>query len=304
MITPPRLKKGDKIAIVAPARKIPRKDLEDAVKAFESWGLVPVFGKNLFKEDNQYSGTDAERLADLQEMCDDPEIKAVMCARGGYGTLRIHDGLSLKGLKRNPKWVIGFSDITALLVKLYNAGMESLHAPMCVSWDGHTADGDAIEYLRKILIDGGEITYSYTPDRQDITRPGRAEGRLLGGNLSLLSQFLGTETDFDTKNTLFFFEDLAEYLYHIDRMMVHLKRGGKFERPAALIVGGMSDMLDNTIPFGKTPEEIIWDAVKDKPYPVCYGFPTGHWPKNYPLIVGREAELRVTHSLVELKFQA
>lgn len=301
MIRPPALRPGDKIAIVAPARSFTLARLEPCLNSLKQWGFEPVFGPNLFSQQHQYAGTDAQRLSDLQWALDDPAIKAVLCARGGYGTLRILDGLDLKGIKKHPKWVIGFSDITALLVRLYNEGIQSLHAPMSISFDGSTGDERSIHALRLILETGKGPGIHYTPEREELIKPGKAKGRLLGGNLSILSQLLGTPTDFKTAHTLFFLEDLSEYLYHIDRMMVHLKRAGKMEKLAGLMVGGMTEMKDNDTPFGKDAEQIVLEAAAEG-YPICTGFPVGHWPQNMPLIVGAEAELEVTHTSVTLSY--
>lgn len=301
MIRPPSLSKGDRVAIVAPARSISPTRLMLAIDQLKGWGYEPVLGPNLYQESNQYAGTDAQRLADLQWAFDDPSIKAVLCARGGYGTLRILDGLDLRGIKKHPKWVIGFSDITALLVRLYNEGIQSIHAPMGISFDGSTGDVEAIYQLGRMLKYGFGGKIHYTPEREELIRPGKVKGRLLGGNLSILSQLLGTSTDFKTTHTLFFLEDLSEYLYHIDRMMIHLKRAGKMDRLAGLMIGGMTEMKDNDTPFGKDAEQIVVDAAIGE-YPICTGFPVGHWPQNYPLILGAEAELEVTHTSVTLNF--
>lgn len=302
MIRPPHLKPGDRVAIIAPARKIAEKELEACFAVLDHWQLKPVLGPSLYAIDHQYAGSDTLRLQDLQWALDAPDIQAVLCARGGYGTLRIVDQLDLKGIKKHPKWVIGFSDLTALLVRLYQAGIESIHGPMGISFAGATANTQAVEWLGRLLRVPGEMTYSFTPPREDLIRPGQASGRLLGGNLSILSQLLGTPTDFDTRNTLFFLEDLSEYLYHIDRMMVHLARGGKLERLAGLMVGGMTEMKDNEQAFGKDAESIVAEHAAGQ-YPLCTGFPVGHWPQNFPLVIGRHAELSVTHSAVSLQFE-
>ncbi len=302
MITPPKLKAGDKVAMVATARKVEPAQVELCVKALQAWGLEVVLGQNLWQVDRQFAGTDEQRAADLQSMVDREDISAILFARGGYGTLRILDRVDLKGLKRHPKWLIGFSDLTVLLARCAEEGIESIHGPMGVSWDGHTANPTAIEHLRKLLMEPGTATYSCIPQRPDLLRTGSAEGRLIGGNLSLLSQLMGTPTDFDTQGCILFLEDLDEYLYHLDRMMVHLRRGGKLEKLAGLVLGGFTELKDNPTPFGKTAEEIIADAVRGYQYPVVFGFPVGHWPENYPLPVGRKATLGVSHTKAELKF--
>ncbi|MEM7039251.1 MAG: LD-carboxypeptidase [Bacteroidota bacterium] len=301
MRIPPPLKAGEKIGIVSTARKISREDLEPCLQSLRSWGLEPVLGKNLFKIDHQYAGTDAERAADLQEMINRPDISGILCARGGYGTLRIIDAIDLKPLRKNPKWIAGFSDVTTLTMAAYNAGVATIHGPMGISWNGATGDEQSRDYLRQMLM-GPPPEYAYAPTRQDLTRTGIARGPLIGGNLSMLSQLLGTDTDFKTKGCILFLEDLDEYLYHIDRMVVHLRRGGKFSQLAGLVVGAFTDLKDNSTPFGKTAEEIIFDAAADFDYPVCFDFPVGHAPQNYPLLHGVDATLRVSHTRVELAF--
>jgi muramoyltetrapeptide carboxypeptidase len=302
MIRPPHLKPGDRVALVAPARKITEKELEACFAILDHWQLKPVLAPHLYAQNNQFAGADAQRLQDLQWALDAPDIQAVLCARGGYGTLRLLDQLDLKGIKKHPKWVIGFSDLTALLVRLFQEGIESIHGPMGISFAGATANAQAVDHLGRILMQKGQMEYGYTPLREDLIRPGHAHGKLLGGNLSILSQLLGTETDFDTRNTLFFLEDLSEYLYHIDRMMVHLKRGRKLERLGGCIVGGMTEMKDNEQSYGKDAESIVAEHAHGD-YPFCTGFPVGHWPENYPLVVGREAYLSITHTSVTLQFE-
>jgi muramoyltetrapeptide carboxypeptidase len=298
---PPPLRSGDKIGIISTARKISRKDLQPALDSLTEWGLKPVLGKNLFATDHQYAGTDAQRTADLQAMLDNPEIKAILCARGGYGTLRIIDEVDLRGLKKDPKWIVGFSDVTTLTMACYNLGIATIHGPMAISWNGATGDENSRNYLRQMLF--GELpVYTATPLDHDLVRTGSGEGRLIGGNLSMLSQLIGTPTDFDTKGCVLFLEDLDEYLYHLDRMIVHLRRAGKFDRLAGLIVGGFSDLKDNDTPFGKTYGEIIAEAVSGYDYPVAFDFPVGHSPLNYPLIHGAKVRLEVSHTRSELRF--
>ncbi|HHG86437.1 MAG TPA: LD-carboxypeptidase [Bacteroidetes bacterium] len=298
---PSALKAGDKVGILSTARKISVEQLQPALDALREWGLEPVLGQHLFAEDHQYAGTDGERRADLQMMIEDRTIRAILCARGGYGTLRIIDGVDLRPLRRNPKWIVGFSDVTTLTMACYNAGVASIHGPMAVSWNGKTGDVQSREYLRQMLF-GKLPNYSCMPARTDLVRTGVGEGRLIGGNLSMLSQLLGTETDFDTRGCILFIEDLDEYLYHLDRMVVHLQRGGKFERLAGLIVGGFTDVHDNDTPFGKTVEEIIADATAGHAYPICFDFPVGHWPQNYPLLHGARVRLEVSHTRADLHF--
>lgn len=286
-IQPEFLKKGDKIGIVACARKISKEELQPAIDIFQNWGLEVVLGKNIFNADNQFSGTDEERAADLQNMLNDTSIKAVISARGGYGTVRIIDKLDFSTFKKHPKWIIGYSDITVLHSHIHNMGIQTLHATMPINFK---VNEEATETLRKALF-GEEIHYSF--ESHALNKNGKAEGILVGGNLSLLYALCGSNSDIDTKRKILFIEDLDEYLYHIDRMMMNLKRSGKLSELAGLIVGGMSDMKDNAIPFGKTAEAIILDAVKEYKYPVCFHFPCGHIDRNLAIILGRKVELEV-----------
>lgn len=296
------LKPGDKVGIISPARKITPEEMAPAIASLQEWGLVPVLGKHVYQVFRQFAGMDLERIADVKQMVDHPEIKAILFSRGGYGCLRIVDQVHFSRLKHHPKWLIGFSDLTAFSAALLREGVASIHGPMGISWNGKTSDAVARGYLRQLLM--GDIpTYEYAPAYAELLRTGKATGRLVGGNLSILSQLVGTPHDIDTDGCILFIEDIDEYLYHIDRMMVHLKRSGKLRSLAGLIVGGFSDMKDNETPFGATVEEIVLDAVGDASYPVCFGFPTGHCPTNYPLVVGAKATLNVSHSLVELRME-
>lgn len=294
-IQPPYLKKGDTIGIIACARKISREEISPAVEILKSWGLEVIQSKNLFNADHQFSGTDAERTKDLQTMLDDASVKAVISARGGYGTMRIIDKINFEKFKKNPKWIVGYSDITVLHSHIHTLGFETLHATMPINF---TKNEDALESLRKALF-GENINYEIEP--HPLNRKGIAVGELIGGNLSLLYALTGSISDIDTTGKILFIEDLDEYLYHIDRMMMNLKRSRKLSRLAGLVVGGMTDMKDNTIPFGKTAEEIILDSVKEYNYPVCCNFPAGHVDKNVALYLGRKAKLEVTET-VKLSF--
>lgn len=287
LIQPAYLKKGDKIAIVASARKISIQELQPAIDIFKIWGLEVLLGKNLFKCDNQFSGTDEERAADLQTALDDDSVKAIISARGGYGTMRIIDKIDFTKFKNHPKWIIGYSDITVLHSHIHNFGIQTLHATMPINFSINT---EAIETLRKSLF-GEKMNYEI--EKNSLNRNGIAEGELVGGNLSLLYALTGSSSSIHTKGKILFIEDLDEYLYHIDRMMVSLKRYGKLSDLAGLIVGGMTDMKDNQIPFGKTAEEIILDAVKEYNYPVCFNFPAGHIDRNLAMTFGRKMKLVV-----------
>ena len=292
------LKPADKVAIISTARKVTEAELSAAVQVLQSWGLNVVFGPNLFAEENQFAGSDAQRLSDLNWALSHPNLKAVFFARGGYGTTRILDLADFSAFQQNPKWLIGFSDITAVHGLVNNLGIETIHAPMPFQF-GKEGIGEALESLRKVLF-GEEIVY-YAP-AHEFNRAGTAKGKLIGGNLSMLVHMVGTKSEVETAGAILFLEDLDEYLYHIDRMLVQLKRAGKLHNLAGLLVGHMSDMKDNTIPFGMTAYEIIRHQTSEFTYPVCFGFPVGHELQNLALVCGREAELVVSEEEVELRY--
>ena len=289
------LKAGDRVAIAATARKVSPQEMEPAIKLLQHWGLEVVIPQGLYAEDHQMAGTDSHRAALLQNLIDDNEIKAILCARGGYGTVRILDKLNLTVLEQHPKWIIGYSDVTALHSHIHTLlGMETLHATMPINspLDATAVPYPATDSLRQALF-AGSCQYNLQCSTT-LLRPGKAEGVVVGGNLSVLYSIMGSPSDIDTAGKILFIEDLDEYLYHIDRMMMCLKRSGKLDNLSALIVGGMSDMHDNAIPFGKTAEEIIWDAVKEYDYPVCMGMPFGHiGMENLALTLGRQTKLNI-----------
>ncbi len=298
MKTPKPLKKGDKIGLVSTARKISRNELETALQVFEDWGLQCVFAPHLFATHHQFAGTDEQRLADLQGFIDEPEIKAIICARGGYGTVRIIDELNFLALAENPKWIVGYSDVTVLLNKLKKLGLESIHGSMPINFAQNSKK--SLESLRNALF-GKRIAYEVAP--HPFNRKGNTLGRLTGGNLSILYSQTGSPTGLSTEGEILFIEDLDEYLYHIDRMMYNLKRNGYFEKVAGIVIGSMSDMRDNAIPFGRTAEEIIRDILSPYNFPLCFGFPAGHQKDNRALIFGRRAALEVRGSSVTLSFE-
>ena len=293
---PHYLKRGDCIGIVAPARKISPEELAPAIAVLEGWGLKVKLGKNIYKSENQFSGTDEQRRSDFQDMLDDTKVKAIISARGGYGAVRIIEGLNFSSFSKQPKWIIGYSDITVFHSHMHtHYSIETLHATMPVSFN---KDTESLSLLKKALF-GEDLAYNIAT--HTLNRNGEGSGQLIGGNLSLLYALASTPSDINTDGTLLFLEDLDEYLYHIDRMMMQLKRSGKLSKLKGLVVGDFSEMKDNTIPFGKTAEEIIMDAVKEYTYPVCFGFPAGHGLKNYPLYMGRTATLSVKEK-TSLKF--
>lgn len=289
MVAPPPLIAGDKVALVASARKVSPQEMQPAIDLLTAWGFEVVKGMYLYDEENQFAGSDSQRWADLQMMLDDPSVKAILFARGGYGTVRIVDKLDFTRFIRNPKWLIGFSDITVLHSHIHqHVKCETLHAPMAINVPATPAQ--VLEKVRTLLT-GGSVTYDLGSHL--FNRIGKVKGELIGGNLSLLYALAGTPSDLHTKGKILFLEDLDEYLYHVDRMMMNLKRTGKLKGLKGLVVGGMTDMKDNAIPFGKSAEEIIYDAVKEYDFPVCFGLPAGHVTENNPLVFGRKVSLEV-----------
>ncbi len=298
MIFPPRLQPGDKIAICALARKITLVEIQPAIDILTSWSLEVVIGESLAGDFHQFAGNDELRLRDLQTMLDNPEIKAIISARGGYGTTRLLDQLNFEKFKKSPKWLIGFSDITALLCHLLSLGYAGIHSimPSLFSRQGSEA---AIESLRKVLF-GEPINYQIPA--HTFNRIGQAQGQLFGGNISLLNTIIGTASDVDYTGKILFVEEIDEYLYNLDRMLVQLKRSGKLDQLGGLIVGHMTDMRDNPVPFGKTAPEIIQEHTAAYSYPVCYNFPTGHEPHNLALICGATVQLQVTANGSQLEY--
>jgi muramoyltetrapeptide carboxypeptidase len=294
---PQSLQRGDLVAIVTTARKIDREDIQKAIELLESWGLNAVVGKTIGKADNQFGGTDADRTTDFQEAMNNDAVKAIWCARGGYGTVRIIDSLDFSKFLTNPKWVIGFSDVTALHSHLHNLGVHTIHGLMPITVESSTSE--AIDSFKKTLF-GNPLKYEVPCESKN--KYGKSTGELVGGNLSMLYSLLGSESAIKTDGKILFIEDLDEYLYHIDRMMMNLKRNGCFDNLKGLIIGGMTKMNDNTIPFGKTAEEIIIDNIKEFDFPVCFNFPAGHLKDNRALIFGRDVQFDVQKEQTTLQF--
>ncbi len=302
MLIPNFLKSGDTIAIVSTARKIAKNDVLRAIELFKGWELQVRTGKHLFCEHNQFAGNDRERAEDFQNMLDDSDVKAIICARGGYGTIKIMDFLNFEKFKKSPKWIIGYSDVTVLHSSLHQLfKIKSLHATMPLDFPKNdTSSHPSIETLKKALF-GEKLLYRFS--NHPLNKNGKVEGILTGGNLSILYSLRGTPFDINTDGKILFLEDIDEYLYHIDRMMMNLKLGGKLSRLKGLLIGGMTDMRDNQIPFGKTAEEIIYEAVKDYDYPVCFGVPAGHLQtNNQALILGGKIEITVADKYSQLEF--
>lgn len=300
MVTPPALIYGDKVGLVATARKISLKELEEGLQLIKSWGLVPVIGKTIDASDDQYAGTDTERAQDFQEMLDNPEIKAIWCARGGYGSVRIIDQIDFYKFVKYPKWIVGYSDVTVFHSHIHKIGFKTIHGTMPVSIPDNTAFAKAT--LKQALF-GEQPTINYetfhTLNRQGITK-----GTLVGGNLSMLYSMCGSNSALDTEGKILFIEDLDEYLYHVDRMVMNLKRNKMLDHLSGLIVGGMTKMHDNRIPFGKTAQEIVMDAIGECEYPVAFDFPSGHVDDNRALIMGATVTLEVTKNNCTLTYES
>lgn len=295
MIPPPYLKSSDKVGIVSTAKRCEPHEINDALAVLNNWGLEPVIGQNAFSSDGYLAGTDAERLADLQQMLDDPEIKAVFFTKGGYGTLRIIDSIDWTVFKAKPKWLVGYSDITLLHCHVHNFGIQTLHAVMLQGMPGSTPASS--ESIRMALF-GESLSYTI-PALSENKAGDTIEGTLVGGNLSMLYSVLGSVTDIDTNGKILFIEEIDEYLYHYERMLLSLKRAGKFNGLKAVIVGGMVDIKEATLPFGRDDKEITLEHFD---CPVYFGFPSGHISDNRALIMGREIRISDNGAAVNFQF--
>jgi muramoyltetrapeptide carboxypeptidase len=288
---PPYLKKGDTIGITCPAGYMAAAKAQTCIDTLQRWGFDVMVGKTLgSRSKNYFSAPDKERRDELQAMLDDENIKAILCGRGGYGVTRIIDQLDFTAFKKNPKWVIGFSDITVLQAHLYTKiKTASLHAPMASAFN----DGEN-KYIQSLhnAITGKKASYTCNP--HPFNNPGMANGELVGGNLSLLAHLTGTASDINTTNKILFLEDIGEHIYNIDRMLYQLKRSGKLDKLAGLIVGGFTDMHDTERPFGKKVNKLINEITAPFDYPVCYGFAVSHDKENYALKIGGSYNFKVT----------
>lgn len=296
---PPYLSKGDTIGIVCPSGYMAFEKAQSCIDTLQQWGFKLKIGNTLGNQFNYFSGTDEERLNDLQMMIDDDEVKAILCARGGYGLSRIIDRINFERFKKKPKWIIGYSDVTILHAHLYSQlNIASLHSPMASAFNNGGAENEFVQSLKRAMM--GELS-NYSCSTHPLNKAGEARGELVGGNLSLLIHMIGTASDIDTKNKILFLEDVGEYLYNVDRMMMQLKRSGKLENLAGLIIGGFTEMKDTTIPFGQDVYDVISDKVEEYNYPVCFDFPVSHTEKNYALKVGVEHQLTVGDEKVVLR---
>lgn len=296
MIIPAFLKKGDKVGVVATAKVVNSENTRRGIQVLESWGLEVVPGNHLFDKYGQFAGTDTDRALDLQNVLNDQDIRAIFMVRGGYGTTRIIDKIDMQEFMKHPKWICGFSDITALHTHLFNHDVASIHGPMPSFF--YSLDPAALKRLRKLVF--GEFL-PLTAMSGEINRPGIASGRIIGGNLSIICHTIGTSSEIRTKGNILFIEDVGEQLYHLDRMMVQLKRCGKLDEIAGLVVGQFTDMKDDD-PFGMTANEIILHHVQEFNYPVAFNFQIGHVNTNQALPVGVLSELSVKPGKAELRF--
>lgn len=303
LVRPPYLKVGDTIAIVAPAGILKNRaaDIQRAQALLSGWGLHSVLGKHLYSTANHFAGTDQERCADMQEAMDDPTISAIWAGRGGYGTVRILDMLDYTKFIKKPKWVIGYSDITALHNQLHNKGFESMHAIMGVSLADDPIKIEEGIATFKDAIFGNPL--AYTLEGSVYNQPGTAVGPLVGGNLTLLHTMLGSETSLDIAGKILFIEEIGEYAYHIDRMLQSLKRAGYFENCKGVIVGDFSKMKVNTTPWGTSVQQLILDVLADYDFPIAFNMPAGHEEDNRAMILGRTIELKVTKDAATVIFE-
>jgi len=302
MKQPPYLKVGDTVAIVAPSGILKNRndEVSQAVELLKSWGLNVTIGEHVFSKDDHFAGTDAERCEDFQKALDDPKISAIWSARGGYGTVRILDKLDYTEFKKHPKWIIGYSDITALHNQVHNKGFQSIHALMCVSLTKDLNDIKESVSTFKSTIFGNPAEYDL--EGSDYNKSGKASGQLIGGNLTILHTMLGSQTSIDTSGKILFIEEIGEYKYHIDRMLQSLKRAGYFDNCAGILVGDMSNLRKNTTLWGSSVEQLILDALFEYDFPIAFNMPAGHETDNRAMIFGKAVELSVEKDGSQLKF--
>lgn len=290
VIIPPFLKPGDRIRIISPAGKVQKGKVLPGIELLQDEGFEVIVGNHVFDKHFQFAGPDHQRAIDLQEAINDPETKAIICARGGYGSVRILEKIDFSSLLKNPKWIAGFSDVTVLHSVLNKLGIASIHGAMPGFFLENKKPARSFFSLMELLNSGNskfEIPF------HELNRKGNCSGELVGGNLSLIYSLQGTPWQLETAGKILLIEDLSEYLYHLDRMMQNLRLSGQLKNLAGLIVGGFTEMKDNDSPFGKSAYEIILEAVQDYQFPVCFDFPIGHIPKNMSLMLGSQYQMKV-----------
>lgn len=299
MTYPPKLKTGDVVGILAPARKISPGQLEGALKTIQHWGLKPLLAKNIFSSKHSYlAGSDEERREDFQNMITDPSVKAIFSARGGYGSTRIIEDIDFSPLKKRPKWIIGFSDVTAFHLRLTSMGIASIHGTMPIFFDQPEAH-DSVESIQKILFDGS-CHIDFGPEK--LNRIGQTHAGVVGGNLSLIVDSLNTASEPDTREKILIVEEVDEYFYKLDRMFTQLRRSGKLKDLAGLVIGHMTEMKNSDLVFSETVGEIVMHAVRDYAYPVAFAFPSGHRNPNLAWIHGAPATLDVSLTKARLHY--
>lgn len=298
MKIPPYLKKGDTVAIVCTARKFFPEEAKPAIDLLESWGLKVKLGKTIGLDSCQLGGTDSERAADFQEQLDNDNIKAIWCARGGYGTVRIIDRIDFSKFKKHPKWVMGFSDVTVLHSHINTLNVATLHSIM--PFTVPKAPEEVKQTFKNALFG---IKNSYTIPSKSYDKKGTAKGELVGGNLSIIYSLLGSKSSIDTKDKILFIEDLDEYLYHVDRMLQNMKRNDYFKNVKGIIVGSMRDMHDNEIPFGQNEVQLITEITKDLNIPIAFEFCAGHQKDNRTLVLGSQVSFEVNDTEIKLTFE-
>jgi len=302
-LKPAYLKEGDCIGITASARKISKEEINHSIKIFESWGLKTKLAKGIFEEENQFAGSDSTRANAFQQLLDDDSVKAIICARGGYGTVRIVDRLDFSNFVKKPKWICGYSDVTVLHSHINrNFNISTIHSCIPLNMLPEKINNESVNSLRRLLF--GQENKVEIPYHQLNKNIKNTDGVLIGGNLSVLISLLGSKSDINTEGKILFIEDLDEYLYHIDRMMMAMKRAGKLENLKALIVGGMSEMRDNTIPFGKDAYQIISECVAEYSYPVIFDLPAGHQALNLALKLGSETRISISDQRILITQEA
>jgi muramoyltetrapeptide carboxypeptidase len=293
LIQPELLKSGDTISILAPSGVLNNfdKKIEKAINIFKSWGLNVVLGNHIYDKNGHFAGTDKNREKDFQKALDNKNIKAIWCARGGYGAVRIIDKLNFDNYLKNPKWIIGFSDITVIHNKLNFLNSESIHAMMITGFEDIGQNNDSLSKLKNVLF-GDSLSYSIASNKNN--KAGKSEGIIVGGNLTLIQSTIGSKTELKMKDKILFIEEIGEYAYHIDRMLYSLKRAGYFENCKGLIVGQISDVKKNNTDFGRSINELILDVLDEYNFPILFDFPAGHEKTNFPIILGRKVILDVS----------
>ncbi len=301
-IKPSNLKKGDTVALLTPASylKDSINSVKNAIDTLKSWGLNYKLSKHIFDKKGHFAGDDKLRAADFQEAIDNPNIKAIWCTRGGYGSVRMIDAINFKKLQENPKWIIGYSDVTAIHNEIHNHGVQSIHGVMPVNFKKPSEKiKKAVKSLKNILFG---IKNTYVIEGSTYNKKGKSQGILVGGNLTLLHTMLGSKTSINTENKILFIEDVGEKKYHIDRMLYSLKRAGYFKKCKGLIVGGFTAMKDENPPFAKNVEEIILALLSEYDFPIVFDFPAGHKIDNRALILGAKIKISVNKREVIIEF--